>query len=70
MKKLGIALFSIGVIVMIYTAVDFAIDQKKGSIEEVRGTNNSIPFPWLPSTGAVLIAFGIIMMSTSGKKKV
>lgn len=68
MKKLGIALFSIGIIVMIYTAVDFARDQKKGSIEDVRGTKNSIPFPWLPSTGAVLIAFGIIMMSSSGRK--
>ncbi len=68
MKKLGIILFSTGIIVMMYAAVNFIKDRKIGSEEDVE--KQGLPFPWFPSTGAVLVAGGIILMATSKRKKV
>jgi uncharacterized membrane protein YkgB len=65
MKKLGIIILSIGVIVMGIASYKFIKDKKRGPEEQVQ--NRPLPFPWLPTTGAILIASGIIMMG-SGRK--
>jgi hypothetical protein len=67
MKKLGVFLFTTGVIVMLYAAVDFVMDRRKGSPEEVKEQN--LPFPWLPTVGGVLVATGVIAMVTKKKEK-
>jgi len=65
MKKLGIFLFTAGIIVMLYAAFNFVREKRMGSEEDVKGQN--LPFPWYPTVGGVLIATGIIAMVTSKK---
>jgi hypothetical protein len=66
MKKLGIVVLLAGVLLMGVAAYKFVKDKRIGSEEQVQ--NRPLPFPWLPTTGALLIATGIIMMG-SGRKK-
>lgn len=68
MKKLGLIVLILGVIVMGYTAVKFVKQKKMGSEEEVQ--NEPQPFPWMPTVGALLTAGGIIMMGSGRFKKV
>lgn len=65
MKKIGIIILSAGVILMGVTVFKFINDKKRGPEEQVQ--HEPLPFPWLPTTGALLIASGIIMMG-SGRK--
>ncbi|MGQ0826873.1 MAG: hypothetical protein ACT4ON_00615 [Bacteroidota bacterium] len=66
MKKLGIFLFTAGIIVMLYAAFNFVREKRMGSEEDIKEQN--LPFPWFPTVGGVLIATGIIAMVT-GKKE-
>jgi uncharacterized membrane protein YidH (DUF202 family) len=67
MKKIGLILLLIGVLVMGYAAFKFVKDKKLGSEEQVQ--DQTLPFPWLPTTGALLIASGIIVMGSGGYNK-
>ena len=60
MKKFGIIVLIAGVLVMGVTAYKFIEQKKRGSEEQVQ--DHPLPFPWLPTAGALLIAGGIIMM--------
>lgn len=68
MKKLGIIVLLAGVIVMGFAAYKFIEQRKRGSEEQVQDEN--IPFPWLPTVGALLTAGGIIMMGSGNYKRV
>lgn len=68
MKKLGIVVLLIGVLVMGFAAYKFIEQKKRGSEEQVQDEN--VPFPWLPTVGALLTAGGIIMMGSGNYRKV
>jgi len=66
MKKLGIIILSVGIIFMGIAAFKFVKEKNRGSEEEMQ--KEPIPFPWLPSTGALLTAAGIIMIGSGSRK--
>jgi hypothetical protein len=68
MKKLGIVILSVGIILMGVAAYKFIKDKRRGSEEEVQ--KEPVPFPWLPTAGALLTATGIIMIGSGDKKTV
>jgi hypothetical protein len=68
MKKLGIVLLALGVILMGVAAFDFVQKRQMGSEEVVE--KEELPFPWKPTGGAILIAAGIILMGLNNKKRV
>ena len=68
MKKIGILLLVVGVFMMGFAAVKFIKQKNKGSEEQVQ--DQVLPFPWLPTTGAVLIAGGIILMGSGRFRRV
>jgi hypothetical protein len=68
MKKIGILLLIVGVFLMGYASVKFIKDKKRGSEEQVQ--DQVLPFPWLPTAGAVLIAGGIILMGSGRFRRV
>jgi hypothetical protein len=65
MKKIGIIILSAGIILMGVAAFKFVKQKNRGSEEQVQ--NEPLPFPWMPTAGALLIAGGIIMMG-SGRR--
>jgi len=68
MKKFGIIVLIAGVLVMGITAYKFIEQRKRGSEEQVQ--DQSTPFPWLPTVGALLTAGGIIMMGSDRFRRV
>jgi drug/metabolite transporter (DMT)-like permease len=69
MKKLGIVLAAIGMIMMIYTGFNFVTKEKMvdlGPIEINKQTNH--PVQWSPIIGAILLVGGIVVFV--GSKKV
>ncbi|HEX8516589.1 MAG TPA: hypothetical protein VF868_10345 [Bacteroidia bacterium] len=68
MKKLGTILLIAGVVLMGYAAFKFVKDKKHGSEEQVQ--DQSLPFPWIPTTGALLTAGGIILLGSGRFKRV
>jgi drug/metabolite transporter (DMT)-like permease len=70
MKKLGIVLASIGLIMMIYTGFNFVTKERVvnlGPIEINKTTNH--PVQWSPIVGVVLLAGGIVIFATGKKVK-
>jgi uncharacterized membrane protein YdcZ (DUF606 family) len=68
MKKLGIILAAIGIIMMIYTGFNYVTKEKVvdiGPIEINKETNH--PVEWSPIVGAVLLVGGILIIVTSKK---
>jgi hypothetical protein len=65
MKRFGIVVLSAGVILMGIAAFKFIKERNSGSEEQMQ--NKPLPFPWMPTTGALLTAAGIIMMGTGRK---
>jgi hypothetical protein len=65
MKRFGIVVLSAGVILMGIAAFKFIKERNQGSEEQMQ--NKPLPFPWMPTTGALLTAAGIIMMGTGRK---
>jgi len=68
MKKLGIVLAAIGIIMMIYTGFNYVTKDKVvdiGPIEINKETNH--PVQWSPIVGAVLLVGGIVIIVTSKK---
>lgn len=65
MKKIGIGVFAAGVIILVAAGVK-SIKEKKSqtNVEEIA---QSHPFPWAPLVGGILVAAGIIIMSTKEK---
>jgi hypothetical protein len=68
MKKIGIILLIAGLFLMGFAAYKFIEQKKRGSEEQVQDQN--VPFPWIPTVGALLTAGGIIMMGSGKFKKV
>ena len=68
MKKFGVVVLIVGVILMGIAAFKFIKQRERGSEEQVQDEN--LPFPWLPTTGALLTATGIIMMGSGRYKRV
>ncbi|MDF2436624.1 MAG: hypothetical protein K0Q95_1000 [Bacteroidota bacterium] len=68
MKKLGVLVLILGVVIMGYTAVKFVEQKKRGTEEQVQ--DKPLPFPWLPTVGALLTAGGIIMMGSGRFRRV
>ncbi|MCW3071510.1 MAG: hypothetical protein JWO44_1400 [Bacteroidetes bacterium] len=68
MKKIGIIVLIVGIVVMGVAAYKFIEQKKRGSEEQVQ--DRSLPFPWLPTVGALLTAGGIIMMGSGRVRKV
>jgi hypothetical protein len=68
MKKLGLIVLLAGVFTMSFAAYKFIEQKKRGSEEQVQDSN--VPFPWLPSLGALLTAGGIIMMGSGRYRNV
>ena len=68
MKKLGLVMLIVGVLIMGYTAVKFVKQKKEGSEERVQ--SEPLPFPWMPTAGALLTAGGIILMGSGRFRKV
>lgn len=66
MKKFGIVLLIIGLLIMGYAAVKFIKEKRHSSVQEVQ--KEPIPFPWVPSAGALSTAIGIILMGAGSKK--
>ncbi|MCW3102117.1 MAG: hypothetical protein JWO09_557 [Bacteroidetes bacterium] len=68
MKKFGIIVLIAGVVIMGITAYKFIEQRKRGSEEQVQ--DRSVPFPWLPTVGALLTAGGIIMLGSDRFRRV
>ena len=68
MKKIGIVFLILGALTMGYAAVKFISQKNQGSEEQVQDEN--VPFPWVPTVGAVLTAGGIILLGLGRGKKV
>jgi len=68
MKKLGVVILIVGVCLMGYTAIKFIKEKRRGSEEQVQ--DKPLPFPWLPTTGALLTATGIILMGSGRFRRV
>ena len=64
MKKAGIILLSIGIILMGIATFKFVREKSEGVQTE------QVPFPWMPTAGAIFTAAGIIMMGTDKKRVV
>ena len=69
MKAAGIILIIIGAVMMIFTSINFATEEKVldlGKLEINKEKNH--PISWSPIIGGVLLAGGIILVIV-GKKK-
>lgn len=69
-KTLGIALMAIGVIMMIYTGVNYVTTKKiidLGPIEISKEKNH--PVRWSPIFGVVLLVGGVAVLITPRQKK-
>jgi len=69
MKKIGIIFLIAGVLTMGYAAAKFIMERNSGASEE-QAQDENVPFPWVPTIGAVLTAGGIILMGAGRFKKV
>ncbi|HAQ21382.1 MAG TPA: hypothetical protein DCR40_19460 [Prolixibacteraceae bacterium] len=71
MKKLGIVLAAIGLIMIIYTGFNFVTKEKVvdlGPIEINKETNH--PVQWSPIVGVVLLVGGIVVFVTGKKSNI
>ncbi|MBA4410574.1 MAG: hypothetical protein Q8S54_14590 [Bacteroidota bacterium] len=71
MKKLGIVLAAIGLIMIIYTGFNFVTKEKVvdlGPIEINKETNH--PVQWSPIVGVVLLVGGIVVFVTGKKSSI
>lgn len=71
MKKLGIVLAAIGLIMIIYTGFNFVTKEKVvdlGPIEINKETNH--PVQWSPIVGVVLLVGGIVVFVTGEKSSI
>jgi uncharacterized membrane protein len=68
LKTIGIILIVAGAIVMAIAAFDFVQKRSAGSEEVVE--SEKLPFPWKPTTGAILVAAGIIMLGAHNRKRI
>jgi hypothetical protein len=66
MKKFGIIILSAGIILMGIAAFKFVKQKNKGTENFVE--KEPLPFPWLPTSGALLTAAGIIMIGSGNRK--
>lgn len=68
MKKIGAFILAIGVILMLIVGYNFITDKNVAGLEPANTTETANhPFPWFPSIGAILVASGIIVMTSSGR---
>jgi len=63
MKKTGIIILTIGVLLMGIAAYNFVMGKRAATKTE----KSPLPFPWLPTAGALFTATGIIMLGSKGK---
>lgn len=68
MKKTGIIILTVGVILMGVAVYKFFNDKRRGSEEQAQ--NSFYSFPWIPTTGAILIASGIILIGSGNPKRI
>lgn len=68
MKRAGIIIFILGIILLIGVGVK-SLKEKNEHIN-VEATKEPHPFPYAPLIGGVLVAGGIIMMSRNAKVKI
>jgi hypothetical protein len=67
-RKLGILLCVLGIFALAVTGIKFIV-QRENDTETVDSSKGQIvAFPWITTTGAVLIASGIIMIATKRRR--
>lgn len=70
MKKIGAILLTMGIILMLIVGYNFYTERNIGGLKPIQPEEGeSHSFPWYPAIGAVLVAIGIIIIVTSGKRK-
>ena len=68
-NKLGIVLFVLGIIMMIYTGFNFVTKEKVVDLGPLQiSKNENHPVKWSPIIGGILLVGGILIIATSKKK--
>jgi hypothetical protein len=68
MKKLGIILVALGILMMLYTGFNYVTTKKVADIGPVQiDKKENHPVQWSPIVGGVLLLGGIVILA-SGKK--
>ncbi len=70
MKKIGGFILALGVILMLVVGYNFITDKTVAGLKPAQPAERADrPFPWYPSIAAILVASGIIIIATSGKRR-